>query len=176
MGPLQQMGLWLWWLSLWLCEAVAIILILSFSVSSLYLPPKIKRFDSSRWGGGSDGHLYDFAKRQSGSLSKKFDPSRWLLVLVLLFLLPSRLCCCFCYCCPKSLIPPDGTLALMATFKTLLPTKGSTPRGGAAALTAIFMTLLRSRWCLLYHRLTTLVILSEEPRNSLQDPILRKIM
>ena len=46
---------------------------------------------------------------------------------------------------PKSLIPPDGTLALMATFKTLLPTKGSTPRGGAAALTAIFMTLLRSR-------------------------------
>ena len=48
-------------------------------------PPKIKRFDSSRWGGGSDGHLYDFAKRQSGSLSKKFDPSRWLLVLVLLF-------------------------------------------------------------------------------------------
>ena len=112
-------------------------------------PPKIKRFDSSRWGGGSDGHLYDFAKRQSGSLSKKFDPSRWLLVLVLLFLLPSRLCCCFCYCCPKSLIPPDGTLALMATFKTLLPTKGSTPRGGAAALTAIFMTLLRSRSCLL---------------------------
>ena len=85
MGPLQQMGLWLRWLSLWLCEAVAIILILSLSVSSLYLPPKIKRFDSSRWGGGSDGHLYDFAKRQSGSLSKKFDPSRWLLVLVLLF-------------------------------------------------------------------------------------------
>ena len=85
MGPLQQMGLWLRWLSLWLCEAVAIILILSFSVSSLCLPPKIKRFDSSRWGGGSDGHLYDFAKRQSGSLSKKFDPSRWLLVLVLLF-------------------------------------------------------------------------------------------
>ena len=28
-----------------------------------------KRFDSSRWGGGSDGHLYDFAKR--------FDSSRW---------------------------------------------------------------------------------------------------
>ena len=22
-----------------------------------------KRFDASRWGGGSDGHLYDFAKR-----------------------------------------------------------------------------------------------------------------
>ena len=65
------------------------------------------------------------------------------------FFLPSRLCCCFCYCCPKSLIPPDGTLALMATFKTLLPTKGSTLRGGAVALTAIFMTLLRSRSCLL---------------------------
>ena len=101
MGPLQQMGLWLRWLPLWLCEAVAIILILSFSVSSLCLPPKIKRFDSSRWGGGSDGHLYDFAKRQSGSLSKKFDPSRWLLLLVLLFFLPSRLCCCFCYCFRK---------------------------------------------------------------------------
>jgi len=70
----------------------------------------------------------------------------------------------------------DGTLALMATFKTLLPTKGSTLRDGAVALTAIFMTLLRSRSCLLFHRLTTLVILSEEPRNSLQDPILRKLM
>ena len=25
--------------------------------------PEEKRFDSSRWGSGSDGHLYDFAKR-----------------------------------------------------------------------------------------------------------------
>merc|ERR1712108_21274 len=31
---------------------------------------------SNRWGGGSDGHLYDFAKR-SGPPSKKFDSSRW---------------------------------------------------------------------------------------------------
>ena len=25
--------------------------------------PEEKRFDGSRWGSGSDGHLYDFAKR-----------------------------------------------------------------------------------------------------------------
>merc|ERR1711953_1294852 len=31
---------------------------------------------SNRWGFGSDGYLYDFAKR-SGGLSKKFDSSRW---------------------------------------------------------------------------------------------------
>ena len=30
----------------------------------------VSRFDSSRWGGGSDGHLYDFVKRG-------FQPSRW---------------------------------------------------------------------------------------------------
>ena len=29
-----------------------------------------RRFDASRWGGGSDGHLYDFVKRG-------FQPSRW---------------------------------------------------------------------------------------------------
>ena len=27
--------------------------------------PEEKRFDASRWGSGSDGHLYDFAKRFS---------------------------------------------------------------------------------------------------------------
>ena len=27
--------------------------------------PEEKRFDASRWGSGSDGHLYDFAKRCS---------------------------------------------------------------------------------------------------------------
>merc|ERR1719339_370865 len=49
-----------------------------------------KRFDSSRWGSGSDGHLYDFVKRGfqpsrwgSGSdghlydFAKRFDASRW---------------------------------------------------------------------------------------------------
>ena len=66
-------------------------------------------------------------------------------VSVIVFATFKTLLLFFFNCCPKSLIPPDGTLALMASFKTLLPTKGSTLRGGAAALTAIFMTLLRSR-------------------------------
>ena len=65
MGSLQPMGFWLRRVSLWLCQTVSF---LFFQTDHSLL----KRFDSSRWGGGSDGHLYDFAKR-----SKNFDSSRW---------------------------------------------------------------------------------------------------
>ena len=51
-----------------------LIVINSLSTMTLMPPCTIfennRRFDASRWGGGSDGHLYDFVKRG-------FQPSRW---------------------------------------------------------------------------------------------------
>ena len=70
MGSLQPMGFWLGRISLWLCQKVSLPPPLQSNVKTV-----LQRFDSSRWGGGSDGHLYDFAKRAGPS--KKFDSSRW---------------------------------------------------------------------------------------------------